>query len=56
MGLELRFETERRALLNMRRIACWYFAGQPGVAAFRSAVCVAKGPAALRSVIEGFGS
>lgn len=55
MELEFRFETERRALLNMRRIACWYFAGQPGVAAFRSEVCVATAPARMRALIEGFG-
>ncbi|HAH05084.1 MAG TPA: tRNA dihydrouridine synthase DusB [Elusimicrobia bacterium] len=54
MDLEFRFETERRALLNMRRIACWYFAGLPKVAAFRSAACVATTPARMRALIEGF--
>ena len=55
LELELRFEGERRAVLNMRRIACWYFAGFPRAAAFRGAVCTAQSSERVRELIEGFG-
>ncbi|MBI5244368.1 MAG: tRNA dihydrouridine synthase DusB [Elusimicrobia bacterium] len=55
LELEVRFEGERRAALNMRRIAAWYFPGFPGAAAFRAGVCASKSSLRIRELIEGFG-
>ena len=38
----------------MRRIACWYFAGFPGAALFRKAVCTSPTTAEMREKILEF--
>ena len=55
LELELEHSEERMVVLQMRRVACWYFAGYPGSAAFREAVCRSENAALTRSLIEGFG-
>lgn len=55
LELELCYGAERMAVLQMRRVACWYFAGYPGSAAFREAVCRSESAALTRSLIERFG-
>ncbi|MFH1726411.1 MAG: tRNA dihydrouridine synthase DusB [Elusimicrobiota bacterium] len=55
LELEVRFGGECRALLHMRRIACWYFAGLPGAVAFRRDVCAARSTSEMRGIIEAFG-
>jgi nifR3 family TIM-barrel protein len=54
LALELEIEGERAAALNMRRAACWYFAGLPGAAAFRAEICRAATTARQRELIEKF--
>lgn len=53
MRLERETRGEERAVLFMRRIACWYFSGIPRAAAFRRAVCGAKDLAEMESLING---
>ena len=53
MELEREARGEARALLYMRRIACWYFPGIPGAAAFRRAACGAKDLAEMERLIKG---
>lgn len=54
LDLQVRFEGEGHAVRNMRRIGCWYFAGMPGAAAFRAAVCSAPSTEVMRELIERF--
>ncbi|HVE12836.1 MAG TPA: tRNA dihydrouridine synthase DusB [Elusimicrobiota bacterium] len=54
LELEVEHEGERLASLHMRRVACWYFAGLPGSAAFRARACVAPTTADMRKIIEDF--
>ncbi len=56
MELEVRHQGERLALLQMRRIGCWYFNGLPGAAEFRAGICRAGTIEEMRELIFGFGS
>ncbi|MFA5141199.1 MAG: tRNA dihydrouridine synthase DusB [Elusimicrobiota bacterium] len=52
MELERQVRGEERAVLYMRRIACWHFPGIPKAAAFRRAVCGAKDLAEVERLIQ----
>jgi nifR3 family TIM-barrel protein len=52
--LELMHRDERTALFYMRRIACWYFKGLPGVAEFRGLINVSDSVEGVRGLIEDF--
>lgn len=54
LDLEIQYEGERLALLKMRRVGCWYFAGLPGAAEFRAGLCRAATTAEVRELILGF--
>lgn len=54
MELELLHQGERLALLQMRRIACWYFNGLPGSREFRARICRASSIAEMRGLILSF--
>ena len=52
--LELEFNRERAALLQMRRVACWYFGNIPGVVQFRTKANVCESVPEMRRLIEDF--
>ncbi|MBI4424094.1 MAG: tRNA dihydrouridine synthase DusB [Elusimicrobia bacterium] len=54
LALELEHESDWHAVVTLRRVACWYAAGIPGGAEFRSRVCRAPTGAAMREMIEEF--
>ncbi|MBI3300181.1 MAG: tRNA dihydrouridine synthase DusB [Elusimicrobia bacterium] len=54
LELEVEHEGERLASRNMKRIAPWYFAGLPGAAKFRNAVCTSEDTGTMRRLIEDF--
>lgn len=54
MELEREHQGERLAVLQMRRIACWYIAGVPGAVEFRNRICRAQALDEMRDLIEGF--
>jgi nifR3 family TIM-barrel protein len=54
MELEIRHLGERRAALNMRRIALWYTAGLPNCKSLRAAVCQTMDLREMREQIERF--
>lgn len=55
LALEVEHQGGWLAVRQMRRVACWYFAGFPGAAEFRAAVCAAEDTARMRELIESFG-
>lgn len=54
LDLELEHEGEYYASRNMKRIAAWYFAGVPGAASFRNAICTTETTPVMRRIIEDF--
>ena len=52
--LELKYEGDHIGLLQMRRVACWYFSKVPGVAEFRTKVNVCNSIPEMRRLIEDF--
>ena len=52
--LEVRFQPERDAALNMRRIAVWYTQGLPGNKKVRAAICQTMDLPAIRGLIEDY--
>ncbi len=54
LELELLYREERSVLYYMRRIACWYFKGLPGVAEFRGNINTAESIAQVKDYIRNF--
>jgi len=54
--LEVETEGEKMGVLKCRKIMCWYFQGQPGVAEFRNKINFATTAADMRRLIEEFGA
>lgn len=54
MGLEIQYYGEHLALLQMRRVACWFFDQMPGVADFRSKMNVCEDLSKMREMIREF--
>lgn len=54
LDLEVLHEGEFYAVRSMRRIACWYFSGFTGAAAFRNAICSAPTTADVRRLITDY--
>ncbi len=54
LELELKHREERTVVYYMRRIACWYFKGMPGVAEFRGKINVTLSIEEMRRLIEDF--
>lgn len=54
LALELEHEGEFIASRHMRRVACWYFSGLPGSAAFRERACRAPTTSDMQRIIEDF--
>ena len=52
--LELEHNGEHIGLLQMRKVACWYFNGHPGVAVFRTKINVSSSVLEMRRLIEDF--
>jgi tRNA-dihydrouridine synthase B len=46
------YHPERRALLHMRRVGCWYIKGRSGAKEFRGAICKAKSVDEVRDLID----
>lgn len=55
LDLELENRAEHSVVCQMRKIACWYFAGTPGVVEFRGKINTSKSALEVRYLIEGFG-
>lgn len=54
LALELEHESAWHAVVTLRRVVCWYTAGVPGGAEFRSRVCREETGEAVRERIEEF--
>ncbi len=54
LELEIEHYGERYALLQMRRVGCWYFSRMPGVAEFRTKINVCDGLEKMRDLIQKF--
>ncbi len=54
LDLEIEWQGERQAALNMRRITVWYTAGLPGNKALRASVCRTMDLGLIRRMIEDF--
>lgn len=52
--LELEHNGPHIGLLEMRKVACWYFGKVPGVAQFRSKINVCSDVSVMRQLIEDF--
>ncbi len=54
--LEMEHNGEHIGLLQMRKVACWYFAKVPGVALFRTKINACGAVPEMRALIENFES
>lgn len=52
--LEIEHNGERVGVLQMRKVACWYFNGLPGVAVFRTKINTCLSVSDMRHLIEDF--
>ena len=48
------YKDERKALVDMRRVGCWYFSHFTGAKAFRGAISTARSLEEVRTLIETF--
>jgi len=54
LALEIDFIGERKGLLQMRRVACWYFKDMPGAAQFRTKINVCQSVSEMKKLIDDF--